>query len=51
MFVPPQGVWFLRRFGLKIGYRFFFLLSLESGTVFKGITGLYLLFQFQINKK
>ena len=29
----------------------FFLLGLESGTVFKGTTGLYLLFQFQMNKK
>ena len=31
MFVPPKfkGVWFLRRFGLKIGYRFFF--PFESG--------------------
>ena len=51
MFVPPQRVWFLRRFGLKTGIDFFVRLGLESGMVFKGTTGLYLLLQFQRNKK
>ena len=35
MYVPPQGVGFLRRFGLKTGKDFAHL-GLESGTVLEG---------------
>ena len=37
-YVPSQGVWFLRRFGLKTGIDFAHF-SLESSMVFKGSTG------------
>ena len=39
-YVPPQRVWFLRRFGLKTGIDFAHF-CLESGVVFGGITGVY----------
>ena len=41
--VPPQRVWFLRRFGLKM------VSSLESEKVFDKTT--YLFFQLQMNKE
>ena len=37
---PPQGVWVLRRFGLKTGIDFAHF-GLESGMVFEGATGVY----------
>ena len=37
-YVPPQRVWFLRRFGLKTGTDFAHF-GLEPGMVFKGTTG------------
>ena len=37
-YVPPQRVWFLRRFGLKTGIDFAHF-GLEPGMVFKGTTG------------
>ena len=37
MYVPPQSVWSLRRFGLKVGIDFAHF-GLESGIVFKGAT-------------
>ena len=53
-YVPPQRVWFLRRFGLKAGVDFAYF-GLNSGIVFEGklecINVLILLFQFQMNKK
>ena len=39
-YVPPQRVWFLRRFGLKTGTDSAHF-GLESGVVFKGTTGVY----------
>ena len=51
--MPPKRVGFLRRFGLKTGIDFDHF-GLESGTVFKGTTGVYeriFLFQFQMSKK
>ena len=39
-YVPPNRVGFLRRFGLKTGIHFDHF-GLESGMVFKGITGVY----------
>ena len=39
-YVPPQRVWFLRRFGLKTGIDFV-QFGLESGLVFEGTTGMY----------
>ena len=39
-YVPPQRVWFLRRFGLKTGMDFARFI-LESGMVFVGIMGVY----------
>ena len=35
-YVPPQRVWFLRRFGLKTGVNFAYF-CLNSGIVFEGI--------------
>ena len=53
-YVPPQGVWFLCLYGLKMGIDFAHF-GLESGMVFGGTTGMYeriiLSFQFQMNKK
>ena len=53
-YVPPQRVWFLRRFGLKTGIAFAYF-SLESVMVFEKTTGpyesIYRRFQFQMNKK
>ena len=50
-YVPPQRVWFLHGFGLKMGIDFAHF-SLESGMVFEETTGVvYLSFQFQMNKK
>ena len=40
MYVPPQRVGFLRRFGLKTGIDFAYF-GLESGMVFEGTTGVY----------
>ena len=52
--MPPQRVWFLRRFGLKTGIAFVYF-SLESVMVFEKTTGryesTYHRFQFQMNKK
>ena len=54
--MPPHGVGFLRRFGLKTGILgiYFAYFGLESGMVFEGTTGVYersyLPFQFQMNK-
>ena len=39
-YVPPQRVWFLRRFGLKTGIDFDHY-GLNLGMVFKGTTGAY----------
>ena len=39
-YVPPHGVGFLRRFGLKTGIYFAYF-GLESGMVFKGTMGAY----------
>ena len=39
-YVPPQKVWFLRRFGLETGIDFAHI-GLESGVVFEGTTGVY----------
>ena len=39
-YVPPQRVWFLRRFDLKTGVDFARFI-LKSGVVFVGITGVY----------
>ena len=39
-YVPPQRVWFLSRFGLKMGIGFDYY-GLKSGIVFKGTTGAY----------
>ena len=53
-YAPPQGVWFLCLYGLKMGIDFAHF-GLESGMVFGGTTGVYeriiLSFQFQMNKK
>ena len=53
-YVPPQRVWFFRRFGLKTGIDFAYF-GLESGMVFEKTTGryesIYRRFQFQMNKK
>jgi len=53
-YVPPQGVWFLCLFGLKMGINFVHF-GLELGMVFEGTTGVYehiiLSFQFQMIKK
>ena len=53
-YVPPQRVWFLRRFGLKTGIHFAHF-GLESGIVFEKTTGGYesinRRFQFQVNNK
>ena len=52
-YVPPQRVWFLRRFGLKTGIDFAHF-GLERGLVFKGTTArvrTHLLFQFQMKEK
>ena len=38
--MPPQRVWFLRRFGLKAVIDFAHF-GLESGVVFEGTTGVY----------
>ena len=38
--VPPQRVWFLRRFSLKTGIHFAHF-GLELGMVFEGTTGAY----------
>ena len=38
--VPPQRVWFLSRFGLKMGIDFYHY-DLKSGMAFKGTTGAY----------
>ena len=38
--MPPQRVWFLRRFDQKTGIDFAHF-GLESGVVFKGTTGVY----------
>ena len=40
MYVPPQRVWFLRRFGLKTGIDFA-PFGQESGMVFEETTGAY----------
>ena len=40
-YVPPQRVWFLRRFGLKTGIDFDHYNGLKSGMVYKGTTGAY----------
>ena len=49
--MPPQRVWFLHRFCLKMGIDFAHF-GLESGMVFEKTTGvMYLSFQFQMNKK
>ena len=37
-YVPPQRVWFLRRFGLKTGIEFAHF-GLETGMVFERATG------------
>ena len=39
-YVPPQRVWFLSHFGLKMGIDFDHY-GLKSGMVFKGTTGVY----------
>ena len=39
-YVPPQRVWFLSRFGLKMGIDFDHY-GLKSGMVYKGTTGAY----------
>ena len=53
-YVPPQRVWFFRRFDLKTGIDFAYF-GLESGMVFEKTTGryesIYRRFQFQMNKK
>ena len=53
-YVPPQGVWFLCLFGLKMGIDFAHF-GLELGMVFEGTTGVYeriiLSFQFQMITK
>ena len=49
--MPPQRVWFLHRFGLKMGIDFAHF-GLEPGMFFEETTGvMYLSFQFQMNKK
>ena len=47
--MPPQMVWFLRRFGPKTGIHFAHFV-LESGMIFEGTTKVYerLLFHFQM---
>ena len=53
-YVPPQRVWFFRRFDLKTGIDFAYV-GVESGMVFEKTTGryesIYRRFQFQMNKK
>ena len=49
-YVPPQRVWFMHHFCLKMGIDFAHF-RLESGMVFEETTGvMYLSFQFQMNK-
>ena len=52
--MPPQRIWFLGLFGLKMGVDFAHF-GLESGLVFEGTKGayeiVYLSCQFQMNKK
>ena len=45
-YVPPQSVWFLRRFGLKTG-----IFWTEFWCDFRGNAWMYLSFQFQMNTK
>ena len=39
-YIPPCRVWFLRRFGMKMGI-VFAQFCLQSGMVFEAITGVY----------
>jgi len=50
VYVPPQRVGFLRRFGLKAGIDFTYF-GLNLGMVFEGMHERIYPFNFQMNKK